>query len=76
MLLSINSWICIQRKDGYGLKILLKVNSQNNEENNFVHSRDTNKGRLKLSFRMVVAISRTVVALSTVPSKKFTAVKA
>lgn len=72
MLFSINRWICIQRKDGYSLKEDKRGNTQNNEQNNFAHYRDTNTGLSKLSFRTVDASS--VGEQSS--SKKFTAAKA
>lgn len=65
----------MQGKDGYSLK----EDTQNNEPNNFVHYRDTNKGWSKLSFRIVVVASRVVVASSVgeqSSSKKCTAAKA
>lgn len=49
--------ICIQRKDGYSLKEDKRGNTQNNEQNNFAHYRDTNTGLSKLSFRTVDASS-------------------
>jgi len=63
MLFSMNRWICIQRKGGYGLKEDKRGNTQNNEQN-FVHYRDTKKGWSNLSFKIVGFASETVVASS------------